>query len=308
MAMTRRLRSLTVCSLLALAAQGQTLKSAPPLAMEVVPNWAKLPRGWNFGQTTGVAVDRDDNVWVFNRGAHPIVQFDKDGNFLQEFAEPQIVSAHGIKVDPEGNIWAVDVKGHAILKFNPAGRLLAVLGGLRTPGNNDAKENFNEPTALAFAANGDFFVADGYKNARVVKYTKDGEYIRHWGRPGQGDGEFNLVHDVCLDALGRVYVADRANSRVQIFDAEGKYLGKWTEVGQPWGLAYSPRDNAIYMADGRNDRVVKLNLDGQVLGVLGGHGKVPGKFDFAHHLAIDSSGALYVAEIKNWRVQKFVPR
>ncbi len=305
--MNRRLRSLTVFSLLALSAQGQMLKSGPPLGMDVVPNWAKLPKGWNFGQTSGVAVDKDDNVWVFNRGAHPIVQFDKNGNFLQEFKESQIVSSHGIKVDPEGNIWAVDVKGHQVLKFNPAGRLLMLLGGMR-PGDNDAKEGFNEPTGISFTAAGDFFVSDGYKNTRVVMYSRDGVYLRHWGKPGTGDGEFNLVHDVCLDAAGRVYVADRSNSRVQIFDAQGRYLSKWTDAGQPWGLAYSARDNAIYMADGLNDRVVKLNLDGQILGVLGAHGKIPGKFDFAHHIAVDSEGALYVAEIRNWRVQKFVPK
>lgn len=142
------------------------------------------------------------------------------------------------------------------------------------------------------------------QHPRRPRYNKDGKYLGQWGKKGTGDGEFDLVHDVALDKQGRVYVADRANSRVQVFDAEGKFLAKWTEIGQPWGLAYSEKENAMYIADGLNNRVVKANLDGQVLGVLGQFGKAPGSFDFAHHMAVDSEGLL-IAEIKNWRVQKF---
>lgn len=281
------------------------LKSGPPLPHKVVAGWAQLPKGWNFGQTSGVSVDQDDNVWVFNRGPHPVIEFDKNGSFLQSWGDGMIKSSHGIRVDPEGNIWCVDVKGHVILKFTPAGKLLMTLGGLQSGGNNDSQDAFNEPTGIAFTPTLDFYISDGYVNARVVKFNRDGEYLTHWGKKGVGDGEFNLVHDVCLDARGRVYVADRTNSRVQIFDATGGYLGKWTDVGQPWGLTYVARENAIYMCDGLNNRIVKLNLDGEILGVLSSHGRVPGKLDFAHNIAVDSTGAIYVAEIKNWRVQKF---
>jgi DNA-binding beta-propeller fold protein YncE len=173
-------------------------------------------------------------------------------------------------------------------------------------GTNETKDGFNRPTNLAFAPNGDFFVSDGYVNSRVVRYNKDGEYITHWGRKGTGDGEFDLVHDVALDSQGRVYVADRLNQRIQIFDQNGKFLAKWTDVGAPWGLDYVARENAIYMCDGVNNRIVKLNLDGQILGVLSSYGKVPGKLDYPHSIAVDSTGAIYVAEIKNWRVQKFI--
>jgi DNA-binding beta-propeller fold protein YncE len=113
------------------------------------------------------------------------------------------------------------------------------------------------------------------------------------------------VHDVALDERGRVYVADRENRRVQIFDGNGKFLGKWTDLGSPWGLVYSKEDGALFMCDGYNNRVIKVNLEGQVLGAYGQFGKIPGRFDFAHHIAVDSQGSIYVAEIKNWRVQKF---
>lgn len=282
------------------------LKTGPPLPHKLVNDWAKLPAGWNFGEVSGVATDKQDNVWVFSRGAHTVTQFDRTGKFLQAWPDIKIVSSHGIRIDSEGNVWLIDVKGHVVIKCNPAGRVLMVIGNRQgTTGNNDSKDAFNEPTGIAFARNGDFYVSDGYVNARVIKFNKDGEYLTHWGRKGTGDGEFNLVHDVCLDAQERVYVADRLNNRIQIFDAQGKFLGKWTDIGSPWGLMYAQAENCIYMCDGVNNRIVKLSMDGQVLGTLSSYGKVPGKLDFVHNIALDSTGALYVAEIKNWRVQKF---
>jgi DNA-binding beta-propeller fold protein YncE len=282
------------------------LKSGPPLPHKLVDDWAKLPKGWNFGECSGVATDKQDNVWVFNRGSHPVIQFDRAGKFLQAWPDIKIVSSHGMRVDDDGNIWLVDVKGHVVIKCNAEGRVLMILGNRQgTAGNNDSKDSFNEPTGIAFGKNGDLYISDGYVNARVIKFNRNGEYITQWGRKGTGDGEFNLVHDVCLDSEERVYVADRTNQRVQIFDSNGKFIGKWTDIGAPWGLIYSRKENCIYMADGLNNRIVKLSLDGQVLGTLGSYGKTPGKLDFAHNIAIDSAGALYVAEIKNWRVQKF---
>jgi len=296
------------------------LKSGPPLPHKVVKNWAKLPPGWHFGECAGVSVDKDDNVWVYNRGKHPVIQFDKDGNVLQSWGEDIMTWPHGIKVDLDGNIWTVDVgfgaitylnpssaNGHVVFKLTPAGRVLMTIGRVGFPGGNDSKDGFNQPTAVAFAPNGDMYISDGYVNSRVIKFNKDGDYLLHWGKNGTGDGEFNLVHDVALDSQGRVYVADRSNKRVQIFDGNGKFLAKWTDVGTPWGFHYVAKENALYMCDASNSRVVKLSLDGQVLGVLGGPGRVPGKFGPAgpHHMAVDSSGAIYVAEIQNRWVQKF---
>lgn len=279
------------------------------LPHRLVPDWAQLPKGMIFGEVSGVDVDRNDNVWVFNRGSHPVIQLDKNGKLLQAWKDVNIKSSHGIRIDPEGNVWLVDVTGHSLVKFSAEGKVLMVFaqaGG--AAGDNNSQYAFNRPTALAFHPNGDMYVSDGYVNSRVVRYHKNGEYVQHWGKKGTGDSEFDIAHDVTIDKRGRVYVADRTNNRVQIFDADGKFLGKWTNAGQPWGLYYVAKEDAIYMADGNANRVVKLNLDGQILGTLGGFGKAPGKFDFAHHLSVDSSGALYIAEIKNWRVQKFAPR
>lgn len=282
------------------------LDNAPKLPHKLVKNWAQLPPGWNFGETSGVSVDKNDNVWVFNRGPHPVIQFDKTGKMLQAWKEVPIVSSHGIRVDPEGFVWLVDVAGHQLIKMTSSGRVVMRIGGVGgAPGNDETKEAFNRPTGIIFAPNGDFFLSDGYINSRVVKYNKDGDFLTKWGRKGTGDGEFNLVHDVALDSKGKLYVADRTNSRIQIFDQNGTFLGKWTNVGQPWGLTYYAKEDALYMCDGINDRIVKLDLNGNVLGTLSSHGKDPGRLDFPHNIAVDSTGAIYVAEIKNWRVQKF---
>ncbi len=306
--MTIRRRILLSCLSLALssAAFAADMPAAPALPHKLVPDWAKLPAGWNLGEASGVSVDKNDNVWVFNRGPHGVIQFDKNGRMLQAWPEVPILSAHGIKVDPDGNVWLVDVVGHALLKFSPSGRLLMVIANAgRSVGDNTTQYAFNRPTGLSFTPQGDFFVSDGYGNSRVAHYNKDGVFIRQWGSKGAADGQFDLVHDVALDKQGRVYVADRANSRIQVFDQQGHFLTKWTSVGQPWGLAYSEKEEAFYVCDGLNNRVVKVNMEGKILGTLGGFGKAPGKFDFPHHMAVDSEGSLYVVEIKNWRVQKF---
>ncbi|MBI3207760.1 MAG: 6-bladed beta-propeller [Candidatus Solibacter usitatus] len=288
-----------------LSLEAQT-KPAPALPHKVVRDWAQLPKGLNFGEVSGVDVDKNDNVWVFNRGQRAVIQFDKNGKMLQAWADVPVKSSHGIRVGPDGNIWLIDVAGHAMIEMSPDGRVRRVWAQAgNAAGNNDSKYGFNRPTALTFHSSGDIYVSDGYVNSRVVRYRKDGTYVQHWGKKGTGDGEFDIAHDVTIDRNGRVYVADRTNNRVQIFAADGKFLGKWTGIGQPWGLYYAAKENVIYMADGENNRISKLNLDGQVLGTLSEFGKEQGKLDFAHHLAVDSAGAIYVAEIKNWRVQKF---
>ena len=153
-----------------------------------------------------------------------------------------------------------------------------------------ANERFDRPTDVAFAANGDVYISDGYGNSRVVKYNKHGDYLTEWGKKGIGQGEFNLPHAIVTDKAGRVYVADRENFRVQIFDADGKFLEQWTHVGSPFGFAMSD-DGFLFIADGYNDRVLKLDLDGKILGSIGRHGRAPGRFDVVHHLAVARAAA-----------------
>lgn len=288
------------------------LKDGPPLPYAVDPHWPQMPKGYNFGECAGVDVDKSGNVWVFNRGHWPVIQFDRGGKLLQAWSQESfpVKSAHGLRVGPDGNLWLVDVDGHVVFKMSTEGRVLMVLGNRQTvAGNNDAQDAFNRPTNVAFGANGNFYVSDGYVNSRVVEFTQDGYYVRHWGQKGTGDGEFNLVHDVQVDARGRVYVGDRSNERIQVFDENGKFLAKWVDIGSPWGLYYSPKEEAIFMCDGRYDRIVKLNLEGQVLGVLSAYGKAPGKLDYVHGIAVDpEDGSLYTVEIKAWRVQKWVKK
>ena len=276
-----------------------------PLPYRVVPNWPELPAGWNLGETAGVARDSRGHVYVFNRGPHPLLEFEPGGRFVREIGTGLFVSAHGVRIDAQDNIWAVDVDGHCVVKFSPQGRVLMVLGRKDRPGEQPTL--FNRPTDIAFAANGDLYISDGYVNSRVVKYSKDGRVLKTWGKKGAGPGEFNLPHSIVVDAKGRVYVADRENRRIQIFDTEGNFLTQWTHMGSPWGLHITP-DQHIYLADGYAGRVLKSDVEGNVLGAFGSAGKLPGQFAYCHHLAAGQDDEIYVAEILNWRVQKFVLR
>ncbi len=301
------MRSLVIafatCTLL--SAQIQT---GPPLPYQVVEGWPQLPAGWNFGEVAAVDVDRNDNVWVFSDGPHPVMQFDKSGKFLSAWPQFLGKKPHGLRVGPDGNIWTVDLEAHRVMKWTQEGRLLMILGTGSPAADNNAKYSFNRPATLNFGPNRDFFVADGYGNSRVVHYSQDGEYLGQWGTKGANDGEFSLVHDIAIDSNGRLYVSDRVNKRVQIFDPQGRFLGKWTDLGVPQGLFYVKSEDVLYMCDGVNSRIIKVSLDGKILGVLGSFGKIPGKIDVPHYIAVDSAGAIYAADFRNWRIDKFVKK
>ncbi|MSV30609.1 MAG: hypothetical protein EXQ52_17970 [Bryobacterales bacterium] len=298
----------------------------PTMSYTAVPGWPQLPTGWNFKETPAVAVDAQDHVYVIHRGEHPVMEFDAAGKFVRAFGDGMYDRPHAVRIDPEGNIWTVDDSSHTVLKLDKSGRVKMVLGRWRVtsdaastmqpiwprPGKgprglrDDDILRFNRPTDIAFAPNGDVFVADGYGNSRIVKISKDGKLIKTWGKKGLGEGEFDTPHSIAIDKQGRVYVADRENYRIQIFDSEGRFLKQWTHIGAPWGLDLA-RDGFLYMSDGYNNRVLKLDLDGKILGAFGAPGKAPGEFSFVHHLAVSPSGAIYTAEILNWRPQKFIP-
>lgn len=298
------MRKTQIAFLLACVIGALAQGNLPKLPYQVDPEWPRLPAGWTFEETPGVAVDAREHVFAFHRGRHSIIEFDKSGNVVRSWGDGTFVRPHGLRFDQEGNLWAADDQGHIVVKMDALGRVRMVLGRKNTKG--ETKDTFNRPTDLAFTPNGDFYVSDGYGNSRVVKFNKDGKFLTAWGKKGSGEGEFNLPHAVAVDKNGRVYVGDRENYRMQVFDANGKFITQWKHVGSPWGIAI-PGDGFIYMCDGHNNRILKLNMDGTIAGVVGESGKLPGQLDYVHHMAVGPSGSIYTAEIKNWRVQKFAP-
>ncbi len=294
--MNRRLFLASIAALPALGAENPALPHTPD------PDWPRLPAGWNFQETPGVTVDARDHVYVLHRGPHPILEFSPEGRLIRSWGDGMFVRPHAVRVDPEGAIWVADDNGHQVFKMDESGRVRLVMG--RKGESGEGEDLFNRPTDVAFASNGDFYVSDGYGNSRVVQFRADGSFVRAWGTKGKNPGEFDLPHSILVAPDGRVLVGGRENRRVQVFSADGEFLDEWKHVGSPWGLALSP-DGSVYLSDGYNDRVLKIDLSGKVLGELGGYGKVPGRLNYAHHVAVDSQENVYVAEIKNWRVQKF---
>lgn len=290
----------------------------PDLGYKPVPDFFVLPAGANFGEVSGIALNSKGHIFVFNRSSKPLVEFDGNGKFIRTLADGIFKSTHGLRIDSQDNIWVTDTVLNVVLKLSPEGRVLMVLGRSNKEGefltqsysstflNYDAPL-FNQPTDVAFDAAGDVFVTDGYGNSRIVKFDKNGKFIKTWGRKGNAPGEFNLPHSIAFDAKDLMYVCDRENDRIQIFDADGKFIKEWTHAGDPWAIVITP-DQFLYVADGKNERVLKMNLNGEILGVLGKPGKGTGQFDFAHSLAVGPKGEIYVGEILNWRVQKFVKK
>ena len=283
------------------------------LPYRVVEGWGQFPAGYEPGAGMAVAIDPRGGVWYYNRGSHPVLQFSSNGSLVQAWKEDTAVSlhqaaAHGLAVGPDGGVWLVDREANTLYKYSPAGRTLLTLGSFGgRQGDNQARYAFNYPAGVAHDRNGQVYVADGYRNTRVVKYSAVGKYITHWGGPGSEDGQFNLVHGIALDSENRVYVADRGNKRIQVFDSDGKHLATWKGLGTPWNVAYDSVDDVLWMCDGDLGRITKLSLAGDPLGWIGEDGSEPGQLHQVHSIAVDASGAVYAAETVNKRIQKFVP-
>jgi DNA-binding beta-propeller fold protein YncE len=279
--------------------------SAAAASYRVVPGWPVLPGGFRFGQVSAVATDVDDRVFVFHRGEHPVVVFDRAGTFLRWWGDGLVKKAHGLRIDREGNVWITDIGDHLVRKFDRQGNLLMTLGRQGVPGAG--RDQFNQPTDVAIAPDGSFFVSDGYGNARVVKFAADGRFLREWGTPGKAEGQFNLPHAIVLDSRGQVYVGDRENNRIQVFDPDGTYRTQWTEGGAPFGL-FLTAQGRLFVADGRANRVTVLDGEGKPLERFGEEGSEPGAFSLPHALCVDSRGDVYVTEITGQRIQKFSTR
>jgi outer membrane protein assembly factor BamB len=202
----------------------------------IIENWAKLPDGWSFKEVAAVGIDAKDNVYAFTRGEHPIMVFDRDGNFLRSWGEGQYPRAHGVHMGPDDSIYLTDDGGHFVRKCSLDGKVLLELGIPGKPAEYMSGEPFHRCTHTALSPKGEIYVSDGYGNARVHKYSPDGKLLMSWGGPGTNPGEFNIVHNICTDADGWVYVADRENHRVQVFDGNGKYETQWNNLHRPCGL------------------------------------------------------------------------
>ena len=275
---------------------------------EIVEDWAKLPEGWSFKEVAAVGVDKNDNVYCFNRGEHPVMVFDRDGKFLRSWGEGVYPRAHGVHMGPDDSIYLTDDGGHFVRKCALDGKVLLELGVPGKPAPYLSGEPFNRCTHTALSPDQDIYVSDGYGNARVHKYSPDGKLLMSWGEPGSDPGQFNLVHNICADADGWVYVADRENHRVQVFDGNGKYETQWNNLHRPCGL-YMPYAHhpVCYIGElsvnrlnaNLGPRVSIVDNEGKLLSRLGDPfaGQAPTSFIGPHGLAVDSRGDLYVGEV-----------
>jgi hypothetical protein len=281
--------------------------------MKFVPveNWGKLPEGWRYVEVAGVAVDSRDNVFCFTRGEHPVIVFDRDGAFRRSWGEGVVRRAHGITIDADDTVWLTDDLHHTVRKFSPEGTLLLTIGHPDTPSDLQGGKPFNRPTHVAICPRTGFlYISDGYGNSRVHKYAPDGRHVLSWGEPGTDPGQFNLPHNIATDADGLVYVADRENHRVQIFDGEGRHQTEWHGLHRPCGLWADKRDRERFyvgeLGSGMpvtdstpniGPRVTVLTKKGERLHRFGGPGEKPGEFTAPHAVTTDSRGDLYVSEV-----------
>jgi DNA-binding beta-propeller fold protein YncE len=316
------MKTLVTAALLLLAwaaAWAQTAPSstaAPDLGYVAVPDSFTLPAGANFGAVSGVAINSRGNIFVLNRGRTPLMEFDSSGKYLRSIGDGLFSDrAHGLRIDAEDNIWAADGGSHIVIKLSPQGRVLLVLG---VKGSSGAEFHFanpqlrllDEPNDMAISRTGEIFVVQnhgGKGEHRVVKFDKDGNPLKTWGKKGKGPGEFDVPHSIAIDAQGLLYVADRGNGRIQVFDADGNYIRETAHPGTPCGLHFSA-DGNLYLAHGHTGQVMKLDSAGKVLGVTGRQGKGLGEYGEAHNIAVSRKGDIYIADTLNWRVQKLVPK
>jgi len=278
------------------------LRAADNGHFTLVENWVHFPpEVTKWGGATGVDVDSHDNVYVFHRNdAMPIMAFDRNGKFLRAWGQGMFTTTHFLRVDREGNVWVTDRGAQVVYKFNNQGKVLMTLGKKGMTGDNTSQEYFNGTADVAIARNGDIFLADGEgPNTRVVKFSKDGKFIKWWGGKGTEPGQFNMPHSIAVDSRDRVYVADRSNNRIQIFDPDGKFIDQWTNFGTPWGL-FITKDDMLYVVDGteNNCLLIASTKDGKVIDRIDG-------LSNATAVAVNSKGEIYVAEVTGTNVRKF---
>jgi len=290
------------------------LVGSSPYSYRVEGDWAKLPTGWILRDVAAVAVGRDDRVFVFNRGTHPMVVFDPDGNVLDAWGQGVFTRPHGLQIGPDGSLYCTDDGAHVVRKCTPAGKVLLEIGVPGQPAPFMSNRPFNRCTHTALAPNGDIYVSDGYGNAAVHKFTGAGEHLRSWGECGTDPGQFNTPHNIVCDRDGWVYVADRENHRVQVFDGDGTYETQWNNLHRPCALCLSPGDDVCYVGElgtfmksnsnfpNIGPRVSIVGKDGKIVSRVDQRSGLPaGQFIAPHGIAVDSRGNVYVSEV-SWTV------
>jgi DNA-binding beta-propeller fold protein YncE len=304
-------------------ADGQSVPMVYPY--EGADDWARLPDGRTWGAPTGVEMDPDQkSVWVLERCGDyngpgcadsdlpAILKFDSSGTLIQSFGAGMFLYPHGLAVDHEGNVYVTDGrgedgKGHTVLKFNPAGRLVLTLGQPGVAG--EGRNTFNRPSDVAIAPNGDIFVADGHSgmdtNMRIVKFSKDGTFIKEWGGKGSAPGELDGAHGLAFDSRGRLFVADRGNRRIQIFDQDGGFIDAWTQFGSPSGLFISP-DDMLYVADLAEGIRIGSAKDGSVSAFMMAPVPETGSARVAETVVVDAQGNMYGGENAGMKMMKLV--
>ena len=276
-------------------------------------DWGNLPENWTYKEATAVAVDEKDNVYVFNRGTHAMVVLDPDGNVRRTWGDGIFGNPHGVTIGPDGMVYCVDNGDHTVRKFTPDGKLLLTLGEANKPSPAMSGIPFNLPTHSAVdPRDGGLYVTDGYANARVHKFSPDGKHLFSWGESGTGPGQFNIVHNIIVDKEGWVYIADRENHRIQVFNPNGKYETQWVNLSRAACICFDMKDEPlIYVGEyfcglgsnrtGTNlgPRVTIMDLKGNILSQLSdqSYGDEPGRFYSPHGIAVDSKGDIYVAEV-----------
>lgn len=323
--------------LLAVAAANGTARAGDPTRVsrvnlatwyKVDPSWPQRPAGVGWAAMSGIAVDRSDQVWLFTRADPPVQVYRSDGTYVRGWGQGVIGSAHHIKIGPRGNVWLADVGRHVVRQFTPRGKLLRTLGTPDEPGND--RDHFDRPTDMAITPAGDVFVSDGYGNRRVVHFDRHGKFVKAWGKEGTGPGEFLLPHAIGVDSRGRLYVADRSNVRVQVFDQGGKFLAQWRDLLVPWGITITA-DDQIWVCGSspmaweegpsqepaglgcppKDQVMMRFDASGRLLQLWtvpkGKDGEEqPGEMNWLHIIALDSKGNIYAGDIEGQCAQKFV--
>ncbi len=295
---------------------------------EVDPTWPQRPPIMAWGHVPGIAVNKQDHVYVFTRTNPPVQVYTADGKFVRSWGTGIISNAHHLKIDREGHVWITDIGYHVVRKFTADGQMLLTLG---TPGRlGDSPRHFNKPTDLAIAPNGDIFVSDGYGNSRIAHFDKQGRFIKAWGTLGTGSANFSIPHAIACDSKGTLYVADRNNVRVQVYDRAGRLTSSWRDVIVPWGFWMTADDEVwvcgsspmAWTRDAKyptaplgcppKDQVfMRFNTTGKLLQLWtvpkGEDDKEqPGDLNWLHCIALDSKGNIYAGDIMGKRAQKFV--